>query len=396
MPWVIRLLIGVVQARLPDRAPPRRSAAQARPTRRGRGRTHSGRCRGTQPAPASAQQNAREQPGCGAAAGGPSPCGRGDPRPPGGGEGGQVGYLQAAGRELVGEPPRDSGGWSCGRLGTPRCAAAPRRSPAAGPSPGRFPAAARAARRSGSPRRLSSVSGGAGARGRRDERRGQGPGHCLQQLGRDRRARVVVGVYRVRLHGGFLSQGPCPLGDLGGWSRGPYCARICPGKGWWSRCAMVRRSAWEHRARRRGRTLPSRHIAADLRAPHPRRPRGPGAALAPHPALAQLVRSQPGHAGPARLGRPAGRRVGGCGAQSWYIKVRSVVYDRAGSVGTQQVAVADRRSRRPTSAERSGPAVHVPCEHGEQAGGDEVADRVVLGDPAQLTIAEPETRGTRR
>src|SRR6266536_1098870 len=28
---------------------------------------------------------------------------------------------------------------------------------------------------------------------------------------------------------GFLSQGPCPLGDLGGWSRGPICARICPG-----------------------------------------------------------------------------------------------------------------------------------------------------------------------
>ena len=35
-----------------------------------------------------------------------SRCGRGDPRPPGGGEGGQVGYLQAAGRELVREPPR--------------------------------------------------------------------------------------------------------------------------------------------------------------------------------------------------------------------------------------------------------------------------------------------------
>ena len=39
------------------------------------------------------------------AAGGPSPCGRGDPRPPGGGEGGQVGHLQAAGRELIGESP---------------------------------------------------------------------------------------------------------------------------------------------------------------------------------------------------------------------------------------------------------------------------------------------------
>jgi hypothetical protein len=61
---------------------------------------------------------------------------------------------------------------------------------------------------------------------RRDERRGQGPGHCLQKLSRDWRVRAVVGVDRVRLHGGFLLQGPCPLGDLGGWSRGPCRARV--------------------------------------------------------------------------------------------------------------------------------------------------------------------------
>jgi len=35
------------------------------------------------------------------------------------------------------------------------------------------------------------------------------------------------------------------------------------------------------------------------------------------------------------LGRPARRRVGGCGAQSLYIPVRSVIYDRAEFAGAQ-------------------------------------------------------------
>ena len=43
-------------------------------------------------------------------------------------------------------------------------------------------------------------------------RRGQGPGHRLQQLGRDRRVCVVVGVDRVRLHGGFPVAGALPPG----------------------------------------------------------------------------------------------------------------------------------------------------------------------------------------
>jgi len=58
-------------------------------------------------------------------------------------------------------------------------------------------------------------------------------------------------------------------------------------------------------------------------------------------------------AGP-RLGRPAGRRADGCGAQSEYIPVRSVLCDRAQSAGAQQLAPTGRRSGRPVPAERSG------------------------------------------
>ena len=63
----------------------------------------------------------------------------------------------------------------------------------------------------------------------RDERRGQGPGQCFQELGRDLKVGVVVSLLRVRFRDGFLVQGPCPLGDLGGWSRGPFRARFHPG-----------------------------------------------------------------------------------------------------------------------------------------------------------------------
>ena len=109
----------------------------------------------------------------------------------------------------------------------------------------------------------------------RDKRRGHGPGHCLQQLGRDggtgRWVRVLVGIYRVRLHGGFLLQGPCPLGDLGGWSRGPRHARVCPGIVRWVYArAIVGQFAQAHRAGGRPEVAAgvSRYpgIAADLRA----------------------------------------------------------------------------------------------------------------------------------
>ena len=54
------------------------------------------------------------QPGCCTAADTLSRSGRGDPRPPGGGERGQVGCLQAAGRELVGESSRIPAGGLAG------------------------------------------------------------------------------------------------------------------------------------------------------------------------------------------------------------------------------------------------------------------------------------------
>jgi hypothetical protein len=86
------------------------------------------------------------------------------------------------------------------------------------------------------------------------------------------------------------------------------------------------------------------------------------------------VRGHPGHAGPApRLGRRAGRRGSGRDARSWYILVRSVVYDGAES--------AERSRHRPPahSGRMARPAVQVPCEHRREranvpAG---VADRMV-------------------
>ena len=84
-----------------------------------------------------------------------------------------------------------------------------------------------------------------------------------------------------------------------------------------------------------------------------------------------------------RLRRPAGRR-GGYGARSEYIKVRSVAYDRAGFVGTQKYRSPIRRPRKPTL--RTIRACRASI--GERAG-DEVADRVILGDLAQLAVAEP-------
>jgi hypothetical protein len=54
---------------------------------------------------------------------------------------------------------------------------------------------------------------------------------------------VVVGGLRVRFRDGFLVQGPCSLGDLGGWSRGPFRARVTPEIGFGIARAIVRRIA---------------------------------------------------------------------------------------------------------------------------------------------------------
>jgi hypothetical protein len=195
MPWVIRLV-----RRSPGTAggpgTPRRSAAPTRRTHPGRERIPPGWCRGTQPAPASARQSVPEQPECGAAVGGPSPCGRGDPRPPGGGEGSQVGHLQAAGREIISEPP----GVAAGRFPGALAHNGVRQRPGDRQPPDRLP---------GDAQPPGELRGGQEVRGLlrfrwrgpswcRDERRGQGPGQCLQQLGWDWLVCVVVVIYRVR------------------------------------------------------------------------------------------------------------------------------------------------------------------------------------------------------
>jgi len=71
-------------------------------------------------------------------------------------------------------------------------------------------------------------------------------------------------------------------------------------------------------------------------------------------------------------GRPPGRRAGGCGAQSLYMKVRSVFCDRAEPVRAQQVAVArpadsaglyrpDNLSCRPGARPRTGAGTPAPA-----------------------------------
>ena len=110
----------------------------------------------------------------------------------------------------------------------------------------------------------------------------------------------------------------------------------------------------------------------------------------------------------SRLGRPAGRRVGGCGAQSEYITVRSVVCDRAESSGAQQVAATGPQIPQAYIGRTVWPAVQVPCEHQREQADvpGEVADRVVLGDRggswplrsrnARESLSEPARRGRRR
>ncbi len=61
--------------------------------------------------------------------------------------------------------------------------------------------------------------------------------------------------------------------------------------------------------------------------------------------------------------RPARQRVGGCGAQSLYIPVRSVIYDRAESAGAQQVAATGPQIPQARISRMVRPAVQVPGEH---------------------------------
>jgi hypothetical protein len=114
----------------------------------------------------------------------------------------------------------------------------------------------------------------------RDERRRQGPGHFLQQLGRDcgdRGSPIMLGICRASLHGGSCRRGLAPWVIL---ADGPGGLAV-PGSAF-AECragasGMVRRFALAHRAamsasRGAGPTaVPG--IAADLRARIPGVPR---------------------------------------------------------------------------------------------------------------------------
>jgi hypothetical protein len=140
---------------------------------------------------------------------------------------------------------------------------------------------------------------------------------------------------------GSCVAGPCPLGDLGGWSRGPIYARICPGtlsRRWYAN--TPRHIGHEDGAGRSTGRPTAPYIAADLQARIASGQREPGADLpacrAHHSGTESIGTGWPGR----RLKRPAGRRVGGSGARNEYIFVRSVLYDPADSVRAQQVAAA--------------------------------------------------------
>jgi hypothetical protein len=172
-------------------------------------------------------------------------------------------------------------------------------------------------------------------------------------------------------------------------------ALLCPGfaRKWvvGNARAMVRRSAWAHRARRRRRTC-HRHIAADLRARilGGRGAQDPTPCPASRPLRSEYGINQDTLARP-RLRRPAGQRVGGYGAQKL---VHKSAFGRLRPYRVRRhTAGTGRRPAGPSGLHRpNGPGLPSACRAsiGERAGGDEVADRVVLGDLAQLAIAEPE------
>ena len=176
---------GVVQARLRGPGTPRRSAARARPTRRGRGRTGRGRRRGTQPGTASR------------AGGGAGGAGAAVTRLAGRHRAGAVTRARhwaakaarsATSRPLAANSSANRRGYRRVVLRVPRhttvCGSAPAiasRRTVSRETPSRRASCA-AVRKSAA----SFRAGRLGLPWWRDQRRGQGPGHCLQQLGRDR------------------------------------------------------------------------------------------------------------------------------------------------------------------------------------------------------------------
>ena len=94
-----------------------------------------------------------------------------------------------------------------------------------------------------------------------------------------------------------------PLGDLGGWSRGPCCARVFPGKlAWVNARAIVRRFALADRAASSassGTGLSRYRYRSQSAGAHSRRAMGAAVGLLRVIGACTVVRNQPGHAGPA-------------------------------------------------------------------------------------------------
>ena len=171
---------GVCQAWLADRTPrtdqPRRLG---RLTAAGKEQAEVGPAARSQLTPAH-QQRALAQRDCSDAADWPSPWGRGDPHPPGGGEPGQAVRVQAAGRELIRGPPRERRVVIRAPRHTTVCGSAPAiasRRTVSRETPSRAASCA-AVRKSG-----SFTGWRFGLPRSRDEGRDQGPGDCFQQLG---------------------------------------------------------------------------------------------------------------------------------------------------------------------------------------------------------------------
>jgi len=94
-----------------------------------------------------------------------------------------------------------------------------------------------------------------------------------------------------------------------------------------------------------------------------------------------------------RLERPAGRRVGRCGAQSEYIPVRSVAYDRAEFSRAQQVAVTGPQVPQANTGRTVWPATQMPVEHRREKA--DVTTRLPIGWSSVLGGGRRRGAGTR-
>jgi hypothetical protein len=173
---------------------------------------------------------------------------------------------------------------------------------------------------------------------------------------------------------GFLSQGPCPLGDLGGWSRGPY---LCPDLPGHIVTAMVRQYAPAHRARRRIRTCRrasrgtriSRLICgrASSAGSGSREPAWPACRT-----LAHWYGVNRDTLADRRPGRPADRQLGGNSA-----KMNTLKCGRSSTTGLSPPVNSRFRPPARRSISTIWPAVQVPGERQRKQVADQASTPIV-------------------